>query len=123
MADVAMPHRPQRNGVAERAVRRALEGTPAVLWASGLPHRGCADVARFFCFMRIAKDSADKDLDPHQLRHKGEFKGRLVPHRGHGPVRIRGYMEVGAVENFDSRIVLRIFVGYRLYTGSRWVGD
>ncbi len=37
--DIATPHRPQTNGVTERAVRRVLEGTRAVLLASGLPHR------------------------------------------------------------------------------------
>jgi hypothetical protein len=38
LRDVATPRRPQTNGVAERAVRRVLEGTRALLLARGLLH-------------------------------------------------------------------------------------
>ena len=36
--DIATPNRPQTNGVAERAVKRVLEGTRTTLYASGLGH-------------------------------------------------------------------------------------
>ncbi len=78
MPDVAAPHRPQTNGVAEMAVRRVFEGTRAVLLASGLPHRRWADVARCCCFSRNARGPADKDFAPHQLCHKAELKGSLI---------------------------------------------
>ena len=36
---VAVPHRPQTNGVAERAVRAVVEGTRTLLEQAGFAHR------------------------------------------------------------------------------------
>ena len=45
------PGRPQTNGVAERAVREALEGTRAAMHQVGAPHRRWAKAPRHYCFL------------------------------------------------------------------------
>ena len=105
MADVATPHRPQTNCVADRAARRGLEGARAVLLASGLPQRWWAEAARRCCFSRNVRDPADKDFAPHQLRHQAELEGKLVPIGAMVQDKPAAKREVGTVKNFDSRVI------------------
>jgi hypothetical protein len=58
--DLATPQRPQTNGVSERAVRRLLEETRAVLLANGLSHRWLAEAVRSHRLSRILRDPADE---------------------------------------------------------------
>ena len=50
------PHRSETNGLAERAVRRAKEGTSAVLLQSGLNEIWWADSMEYFTYLRNVQD-------------------------------------------------------------------
>ena len=50
------PHRSETNGIAERAVRRAKEGTSAVLLQPGLGNEWWADSLECHCYLRNIQD-------------------------------------------------------------------
>ena len=50
------PHRSETNGIAGRAVRRAKEGTSAVLLQSGLDEKWWADSLECHCYLRNVQD-------------------------------------------------------------------
>ena len=50
------PHRSETNGIAERAVRRAKEGTSAVFLQSGLNENWWADSMECFIYLRNVQD-------------------------------------------------------------------
>ena len=50
------PRRSETNGVAERAVRRVIEGTSSVLVQSGLHERWWAEAMQRYCCLRKVQD-------------------------------------------------------------------
>ena len=54
--DVSTPQRPQDNGIAERAVRRVIEGTRCCLLQSGLCHAWWKEAMRAYCYNRNVCD-------------------------------------------------------------------
>ena len=50
------PHRSETNGIAERAVRRVIEGTSAVLLKSGLDENWWADSTECYTNLRNVQD-------------------------------------------------------------------
>ena len=121
--DVSTPQRPQTNGTAERAVRTVLEGTRAVLLASGLPHRWWADATRCFCFLRNLTLKDQHGLTLYQMRHNKNFKGKLIPFGALVSYKPASSREVSALSKFDTRMVQGIFMGYYLHHGCHWSGD
>ena len=53
---MSTPHRSETNGIAERAVRRAWEGTSAVLLHSGLNESWWADSMECYTYLRNVTD-------------------------------------------------------------------
>ena len=68
------PHRPETNGIAERAVRRVKEGTSAVLLQSGLDKEWWADSMVCYCYLRNIQDLLSDGKTPYERRFGMLFK-------------------------------------------------
>ena len=123
--DTSTPNRPETNGVAERAVRRVCEGTRAVLLQSGLPHRWWAEAAKCYCVLRNVSEPATSTdaTTPYQLRHKTNFKGKIIPFGALIQYKPSSKRETELLSKFGSKMLPAIFVGYHLHSGGRWSGD
>ena len=62
------PHRSETNGIAERAVRRAKEGTSAVLLQSGLNESWWADSMECYTYLRNVTDLLSHGKTPYERR-------------------------------------------------------
>ena len=80
--DTRDANRPASNGVAERAVRRMLEGARAVLYDSGLPHCYWSEAVEAYCANRNFHDEIrNTKKTAHQLgfgHSSRESKSHLV---------------------------------------------
>ena len=76
---LATENRPQSNGVAERNMRRILEGTPAALHDSGLSKRYWHLAMRCYCALHNFVDVWKHDKTLYELRFNRKFKGQLIP--------------------------------------------
>ena len=72
-------NRHQSNGVAERKIRRILEGTRAVLHDSGLSRRYWHLVMRCHCALHNFVDVWKLDKTLYELRFNGTCNGQLIP--------------------------------------------
>ena len=73
------PHRSEANGIAERAVRRIKEGTPAVLLQSCLDEKWWADSMECYCYLRTVQDLLADGKTHYGRRFGGPFKGHVIP--------------------------------------------
>ena len=73
------PHRSETNRIAERAVRRAKEGTSAVLLQSGLDEKWWADSMECYCYLRNIQDLLSDGKTPYQRRLSEPFNGPVIP--------------------------------------------
>lgn len=120
----ATPNRPQTNGVAERAVRRVLDGTRTYLFESGLSHDWWREASRFYCFLRNIHDLVGEDKKtPHLFRFKHEFLGMKLPFGCEVCYKPGAKKEVNELMKFGERTMQGIFMGYHLHAGGKWSGE
>ena len=119
--DTSTPYRPQTNGVAERAIQRMKQGTRAVLLQSGLGHRWWTYAAKCYAFLRNVSDKIHdrQDLTPYQLRHKKDFKGKLIPFGAMVDFRPSQPTKTNQMQAFGPLTLKAIFVGYHDESGGR----
>ena len=73
------PHRPETNGIAERAVRRVKEGTSAVLLQSGLDETWWAGSVECYCFLRNVQDLLYDGQTPYERRFGEPLSRPIIP--------------------------------------------
>ena len=118
------PGRPQTNGVAERAVREALEGTRAAMHQAGAPHRWWAKALRHYCFLYNVTKATNGEASPWEKRFGAPFTGPLIPFGAE-----ISYKSVVADHNtshgnkFGTSSRKGILVGYWVNPGGAWSKD
>ena len=73
------PHRSETNAIAERAVRRAKEGTSDVLLQSAQDENWWADSMECYTYLRNIQDLLSDRKTPCERRCGKPFKGPIIP--------------------------------------------
>jgi transposase InsO family protein len=111
-------YRPQSNADAENEVQQVLNGSRALLAASGMPLSTWNYAAPFFCLMSNVENGA------FEKRFGEKFQAVCFPFGGEIEFRPPGERnEVIPVHKFSGNNVPGIFLGYRLQPGMVWSGD
>ena len=117
------PHRSETNGIAERAVRRVMEGTSAVLLQSGLNESWRADSMECYTFLRNVTDLLFDGKTPYERRFGQPFKGPIIPFGSlveYHPVTAK---DQSRIHQFGKKVLPGLFLGYALYGRGIWKGD
>ena len=117
------PHRSETNGIAERAVRRAKEGTSAVLLQSGLNESWWADSMECYTYLRNVTDLLSDGKTPYERRFGQPFKRPIVPFGSlveYYPITAK---DQSRIHQLGKRVLPGLFLGYALYAGGIWKGD
>ena len=108
------PHRSETNGIAERAVRRAKEGTSAVLLQSGLDNEWWADSMECYCYLGNIQDLLSDGKTPYERRFGTPFNGPVIPFGAmvkYHPISAR---DLSRLHQFGTKVSPGIFLGYAL---------
>ena len=108
------PHRSETNGIAERAVRRAKEGTSAVLLQSGLNESWWADSMECYNYLRNVTDLLSDGKTPYERRFGQPFKGPIIPFGSlveYHPITVK---DQSRIHQFGKKVLPGLFLGYAL---------
>ena len=111
------PHRSETNGIAERAVRRAKEGTSAVLLQSGLNESWWAYSIECYTYLRNVTDLLSDGKTPYERRFGQPFKGPIIPFGSlveYHPITAK---DQSRIHQFGKKVLPGLFLGYALYAG------
>ena len=108
------PHRSETNGIAERAVRRAKEGTSAVLLQSGLGNEWWADSMNFYCYLRNMQDLSSDGETPYERRFGMLFNGPVIPFGAVVEYHLISAKELSRLHQFGAKVLPGVFLGYVL---------
>ena len=111
------PHRSETHGIAERAVRRVMEGTSAVLLQSGLNESWFADSLECYTYLRNVTDLLSDGKTPYERRFGQPFNGPIIPFGSlveYYPITAK---DQSRIHQFGKKVLLGLFLGYALYAG------
>ena len=111
-------HGSETNGIVERAVRRVLEGTSAVLLQSGW-----SDSVECHCHLRSVQDLLADGKTPYERRFGEPLKGPIIPFGGMVEYRPISPRELSIIHQFGKKVLPGIFLGCELIAGGIWKGD
>ena len=117
------PHRSETNGIAERAVRRVKESTPAVLLQSGLGNEWWADSMKCCCNLRNMQDLLSDGKTPYERRFGQPLKGPIIPFGSlveYYPISAK---DQSRIHQIGKKVLPGLFLGHALYAGRIWKGD
>ena len=113
----------RQNRIAERAVRRVLEGTSAVLLQSGLDEKWWVDSMECYCYLRNVQDLLSDGKTPHERRFGEPFTGLLIPFRSMIAYHHTSAKDLSKLHQFGKKVLPGIFLGYLLYAVRIWKRD
>ena len=116
------PHRSETNGIAERAVRRVKEGTPAVSLQSGLDEKWWVDSMECCTYLRNVTDLLCDGKTPYERRFGQPFKGPIIPFGSLVEYHLTTAKDQSRIHQFGKKILPGLFLGYALYAGEIWKG-
>ena len=117
--DTSAPHRPETNGVAERAVRRVKEGTSATLLQSGLTEEWWQEAMDCYCFLRCIHDKLQGDQTAFEKRFEQPFKGPIIPFGAQIEYKPSQQIDIQRLHQFGKKMLAGIFLGYVQHAGGR----
>ena len=113
------PHRSETIGIAERAVRRAKEGTSAVLLQTGLNESWWADSMECYTYLRNLSDGKTH----HERRFGQPFKGPIIPFGSLVEYYTISATDQSRIHQFGKKVLPGLFLGYALYAVNFWMDD
>ena len=100
-------------------MRRAKEGTSAVLLQSGLDEKWWVDV---YCYLRNTQDFLLDGKTPHERRFGQHFKGPIVPFGSLVEYYPTTAKNQSRIHQFGKKVLPGLFLGYALYVGGNLEG-
>ena len=103
-------------------MRRAKEGTSAVLLQSGLNESWWADSMECYTYLRNVTDFLSDGKTPDERRSGQPFKGPIIPFGSLVEYHPMTAKDQSRIHQFGKKVLSGLFLGYALYAGI-WKGD
>ena len=117
ITELRPPHGSETNGIAERAVRRVKEGTPAELLQSGLDEKSLSDSMECWCYLLNIQDLLPVGKTTYEIRFGVPFHGPVLPFGAileYHPIFAK---DQSRLHQFGPKVLPSIFLGYALHAG------
>jgi len=121
--DTSTPHRPETNGIAERAVRRVKEGTSCTLAQSGFGDEWWAHAMVCFCFLRNVVDILLSGHTAYFGRFGVDYTGPTIPFGAEIEYQPSSQKDIKRLHSMAHKTLPGIFLGYVQHAGGGWSGD